>query len=188
MFFSFFSPFGLVVFLINLKISITQSRCKVDFHISEAWILSPTYKTCPLLYFSTESITWFLFIFRHWNLASQYKENQNPGIWRFWKVFFCAHIYLPVGLRSFQNSIVAESNVINCFGHFISNHSQEWLLIWHDPCPDFRAWNKMMVAGNINLIYQRGWEPFEKLYIAEIDFIFNFIYLFFSQQGNTHLS
>lgn len=45
----FFFPFGLVVFSISLKISITQMRCKVDFHISEAWILSPTYKTCLLL-------------------------------------------------------------------------------------------------------------------------------------------
>lgn len=45
----------------------------------------------------------------------------------------------------------------------------------------------MMVAGKINLIYQRGRETFEKLYIVKIGFILSFICCF-SWQGNIHLS
>lgn len=48
----------------------------------------------------------------------------------FEKCFFFVPKFIFCGsIRSFQNSTAAESNVINCFGHFISNHSQDLLLI-----------------------------------------------------------
>lgn len=57
-------------------------------------------------------------------------EIRIPILRDFEKWFFLCLNLSSVGLIwSFQNSTAAESNVINCFGHFISNCSQDLLLI-----------------------------------------------------------
>lgn len=53
-------------------------------------------------------------------------DNRMTKVAIFCKVLFCSLIHLSMSLKgSFQNSTAPESDVRNCFGHFLSTISQE---------------------------------------------------------------